>query len=385
MLLNLDETCIRFFHAPRVGMRVRCKSKGPKGVSHARNTTRGQMRKALTHVAVICNDTALQPSIPQVLLLAKKSASLKQLAGWQAMRGCSAEIWRCDSAWVNKPVFARIMARLGEWHRAMAPTRQPILLMDAHSVHCSREVAVAAKNAGIWLCIIPASTTSLLQPLDTDVFARYKLRLRTQLHRMMLADDNKDMGVQSILKALQESMKGVLQKNAWSSIFHKNGFGYQLYVRPSLLTALGWASQPYVSSELPSHQQFTRCFPGNREIPYRELLSSVVQGRHEVRTREVRTELHSVAEEEPVPWSARLRPRPRKSALVAPEGGEVGPVERETDVVLQPQGVPAVYDVVSGRKLSSVKPFPPSLKRRVSDMRLEACTETGHRSSAADS
>ena len=242
-------------------MRVRCKNKGPKGVSHARNATRGQLRKALTHVAVICNDTTLQPSIPQILLLAKKSASLKQLAGWQPMKGCSAELWRCDSAWVNKPVFARIITRLGAWQRTMAPNRQPILLMDAHSVHCSKEVAAAAKKAGIWLCIIPASTTSLLQPLDTDVFARYKLLLRAQLHRIMLKDNNKDMGVQSILRALQESMKGVLQKNAWSSVFHKNGFGAQMYVRPSLLEALGWTLQPNVGHELPSHEQFSCCFP----------------------------------------------------------------------------------------------------------------------------
>ena len=288
VLLNLDETCINFFYAPRVGMRVRCKNKGPKGVSHARNATRGQLRKAMTHVAVICNDTTLQPSIPQILLLAKKSASLKQLAGWQAMKGCSAEIWRCDSAWVNKPVFARIIARLGAWQRTQAPDRQPILLMDAHSVHCSREVAVAAKKAGIWLCIIPASTTSLLQPLDTDVFARYKLLLRTQLHRMMLTDNNKDMGVQSILRALQESMKGVLQKNAWSTVFHKNGFGEQMYVRPSLLEALGWTSQPHVSNELPSHEQFTRCFPKNKEIPYWEILSSVVKSRDGVENTQCR-------------------------------------------------------------------------------------------------
>ena len=190
VVLNLDETCIKFFYAPRVGMRLRRHKRSPKGVSHTRHASRGQLRKAMTHVAIICNDTTLQPSIPQILLLAKKSASLKQLAGWQAIKGCSAEVWRCDSAWVNKAVFARILARLGAWHRSVAPDRQAILLMDAHSVHCSKEAARAAKKAGLWLCIIPASTTSLLQPLDTDVFARYKVLLRTQLHRMMLTDNN---------------------------------------------------------------------------------------------------------------------------------------------------------------------------------------------------
>ena len=99
----------------------------------------------------------------------------------------------------------------------------------------------------------------------------------------------------------------------------------------------------------------------------------------------MQTELHRVAEEEAIPWSARLRPRLKKSAPAAPAGDEVGPIERETDIVLQPQAVPAVFDVVSGKKLSSVKPFPPSLKRRVSYLMSESCADTGHPSSAAGS
>ena len=31
VLLNLDETCIKFFYTPRVGMRVRCKKRRPEG------------------------------------------------------------------------------------------------------------------------------------------------------------------------------------------------------------------------------------------------------------------------------------------------------------------------------------------------------------------
>ena len=185
-MLNLDETCIKFFYTPRLGIRFRCRKRGPKGQSHVRHASRAQTRKALTHVAVICGDPTLQPTIPQILLVAKRAATLQQLHHLQPMPGCSAEVWRCDSAWINKPVFDRIIARLGEWCRRVAPHRQPILLMDAHGVHCSRYIAASARKAGIWLCIIPASTTSFLQPLDTDVFARYKLFLQTRMHQLML-------------------------------------------------------------------------------------------------------------------------------------------------------------------------------------------------------
>ena len=45
LLLNLDETCIRFFYTPRVGMRLRGRRRGPKGTSHVRHATRAQLQK----------------------------------------------------------------------------------------------------------------------------------------------------------------------------------------------------------------------------------------------------------------------------------------------------------------------------------------------------
>ena len=361
LLLNLDETCIRFFYTPRVGMRLRGRRRGPKGTSHVRHSTRAQLRKALTHVAVICDDPALQPTIPQILLLSKKATTLKQLQGWQPLRGCNVEVWRCDSAWVNKPVFARIIARLGEWHRRCAPHKQLILMMDAHSVHCSETVIAAARKEGIWVCIIPASTTSLLQPLDTDVFARFKMFLRAKLHQMMLTDGNKDMDVKQLLLALQESMKGVMQRHEWAPVFLKNGFGSKMQVRNSLLQALGWTAQPQIEEGLPSHSQFMHCFPSGRPIPYRDLLTPLVPRSQRPPAPPEAPSADILAPSEALPWSERLRPRLKRPAAA--------PVQDITDPTMDcspealphlgPLPTPAVFDVTTGQRLHSVLPSPP--------------------------
>ena len=118
--------------------------------------------------------------------------------------------------------------------------------------------------------------TALLQPLDTHVFARFKLFLRTRLHQFMLSGRNRDLLVEEVLDALMHAMKGVLQRNAWASAFANNGFGPGFQVRPHLLESLEWTSHPVIASDLPSLTQFQSCFPANRYIPFMGLLSGLV-------------------------------------------------------------------------------------------------------------
>ena len=55
--------------------------------------------------------------------------------------------------------------------------------------------------------------TPVLQPLDTHVFARFKLFLRTRLHQVMLSDTNGDLTAEEVLDALMHAVEGVLQRN----------------------------------------------------------------------------------------------------------------------------------------------------------------------------
>ena len=93
------------------------------------------MRRAFSHVAIICDDATLQPHLPQVLLVNERTVTMEQYRRWAPLSGCNAKLWRGKSAWINDEIFARIIRELGKVLRARAGGRQAILLLDAHVCH----------------------------------------------------------------------------------------------------------------------------------------------------------------------------------------------------------------------------------------------------------
>ena len=258
LILNLDETSIRFWYQPRLGLRARARHR-LRGPGPARQASRGLLRKAFTHVAVICDDSAVQPLLPQVVLVNERTCTVKTLQGWKPLPACRAEVHREKSAWINNVKCAEVVSCIGQALRTHAPERQAILLMDAHISHFSLETLAAAYHHDIWPCILPAATTSVLQPLDTHVFARFKLFMRTRLHQTMLTGENRDLDFEQVMDGLMHAMKGVLQRVAWSTVFAQNGFGSRFEVRQGVLGQLGWTSPPDIVDELPCLAQFQSC------------------------------------------------------------------------------------------------------------------------------
>ena len=78
--LNLDETSIKFWYEPRMGLR-RPAGEVPR-VGFARQASRSQLRRASSHIAIICDDTGLQPHLPQVLLVNERTVTPKQHRRW---------------------------------------------------------------------------------------------------------------------------------------------------------------------------------------------------------------------------------------------------------------------------------------------------------------
>ena len=364
LLLNLDETSVRFWYEPRLGLRERFKKKtGQRGP--ARQASRGQLRKAITHVAIICDDTAVQAQLPQVILVNERTCTVRTLRSWSPLPGCKAEVWRNKSAWINNKVFADIVNHIGKVLKAHAPDRQAILLMDAHSCHYSEEALTAARSQGIWPCIIPASTTGVLQPLDTHVFARFKMFLRTRLHQLMLNGGNRDLAIEEVLDALMHAMKGVLQKNKWAPVFESSGFGPRFKIRPTLLETLEWSSPPVIAADLPSLAQFQSCFPAGRHIPFMRLLSGLVPRAKQLPRRDRAAARSAVDDDdEGQPWRKRLRPREGGRAIIAKA--------KARPAVLSPSPAPAVAPMippdspmvsVGGHVLHTLKPLPGSIRR----------------------
>ena len=182
--------------------------------------------------------------------------------------------------------------------------------MDAHVCHFADGTLAAAYSQGIWPCIIPASMTAVLQPLDVYVFSRFKAFFRVKLHQHMMQGPNEDISTSAVLDALMHTMKAVLQRHSWSAVFDDCGFGSVFSPRAHLLDTLEWNQKPDIASDLPTLQEFQACFPRGKHINFQLLLAGLVRPVRRGARQHVVPEETSLAPEAPVQsWKDRLRPR----------------------------------------------------------------------------
>ena len=93
----------------------------------------------MTHVAIVCNDTSLQPALPQILLVAEKILSKVSAEYVEPMLPSNIHLWRRKSGWVNIPAFLEIIEVLANVLDKHASGRPRILLMDALKMRLSDE------------------------------------------------------------------------------------------------------------------------------------------------------------------------------------------------------------------------------------------------------
>ena len=218
--LNLDETSISLFQGPGKGnvfvpSHKKCKH----------NVSLQQRRACLTRVAIICDDSSIQTKLPQYVVGNThifKARSFEELC---ARAPANVFLVRQKSSWNNSGLCCNIIKQLGIALAPYADKYQPVLLMDACRVHFTRDVLLTCRRAGIWVVCIPPGTTSLLQPLDTHAFARYKACMRSEYQRIHCATDIDIMGVQEVLGCLYVAIRKVLQGVLWRTAFVHNGFG----------------------------------------------------------------------------------------------------------------------------------------------------------------
>ena len=90
--LNLDETSVRFWYEPRKGLR-RPRGQIPRA-GFARKASRAQLRKALSHITILCDDLSLQPHVPEVLLVNDRTVSAEFYRRWTSLPTTNAKLER---------------------------------------------------------------------------------------------------------------------------------------------------------------------------------------------------------------------------------------------------------------------------------------------------
>ena len=271
--INLDETCCRLCSEATKGAvavgRNRSRKEALVGEHKASLSAR---RMAVTLVASVCDDTEIQALLPQVILGNERVLSKGEAHRINAEPDARVYCVRQKSGWVNKVTLSKIIHLIGVALKLWQETRYFVLCVDACPCHCSVEVVRACNKAGLHVCYVAASMTSILQPCDTHVFARLKRFLRAGMETLRLQSATGGAQTYDVLKLINEAVRCVLNKNDWKGAFAQTGLrDAQRGVSKSTLRKLQWAEVPEIGSALPSWAQLQQVYPSNFSIPFRHI------------------------------------------------------------------------------------------------------------------
>ena len=130
--VNLDETAIALHQGGTEGSVFVSKRKLQELVE---NVSTGKKRCYMTHIALICDRTDLQPRLPQVLVANEHTFRARDMAALRAACPPNVHLIRQKSAWSNQELCARVVRLLKEVVTAHAGDVQIVLLLDVCRVH----------------------------------------------------------------------------------------------------------------------------------------------------------------------------------------------------------------------------------------------------------
>ena len=268
--INMDETSICLYQGAGKGA-VFTNRKRP-GRERTQKVASNKRRCCLTYVSFVCDRPDLQPLLPQVIVGNERTFPLKFFVRLKAACPPNVRLVRQKSAWNNGVLCAEIVRWLGEALRPHLSRYQPILLMDAVRLHTSQQVFSACNRVQIWLLLVPALMTRLMQPLDTDGFQPFKINLRGNYQEARALADGADLSIEQFMPCLYRAIRRVIQGRQWARAFDKAGFGQRQRQLSSLLTHELQLEEPACVGEVrPSLEQLRHCFPRRSIIPVSSL------------------------------------------------------------------------------------------------------------------
>ena len=271
MRINLDETALCLFQNDKKGnVFVR------KGHNAMQKASLAARRAYITHVALVCDDAQVQKVLPQIVICNERTLPKKMHAALQEKLGENFILLRCPSAWINTDLMVEIIRLLSTTLEPFIGELQPLLMLDAYRAHIGVRVFYAGARHNIWVLIVPAGMTWLLQVLDTHVFRAYKACLRNAYQFHCIRQGVETHSLDLLLDAVREATTSVINAEEWSDAFTKNGFGrLQAEVRPRVLTALGLKVPSTMPLARPTEAQLRLCFPRKAKLFYKAIWQGV--------------------------------------------------------------------------------------------------------------
>lgn len=263
VILNLDETCVAFFHGDRKGNVIARSKKFWPGKTPVQRASRHEQRACVTHVAIIANNQEVQQYLPQEILGNQHVLLVRDVRELQATIPPNIQIIRGKSGWTNIEYMRQLMKRIGNAVKRAGEQYWPILLMDCARQHLHHSVFTAAKRNNIRIVLIPAKLTWLLQPCDTHLFLSYKQTLRRLYQDAKAKVNSGKITILQWLRMLVTVITSVLESKSWEKSFLEDGFGNQ---------------QMSTSTFILKHMEMTAMLPASNEQPTSDVLHTVLPG-----------------------------------------------------------------------------------------------------------
>jgi hypothetical protein len=272
--LNLDETSVGMVFETGQGTVITASTPGGLKEALGVKPSLSERRAAVTFIAMICDQSHVQPRLPQVIVGNKRHFTRKLLTEIAFEKPASVHLLSEVSAWNSSTIMTKVVGLLADALAPFMAEYRPVLLLDCATCHLTPEVLAIARKRDILLVFVPAGATPYLQPLDTTAFKSYKSFLRREFGRLMLESSDGTVPRVAWLRLLIRAATSHLCSKKWAPAFKSAGADaaageLSSELRRRLPNGLGEA----LPSGPPTTEQLQQLFPRGRPPPSEELLS----------------------------------------------------------------------------------------------------------------
>ena len=221
--INLDETNIQLWQSRHRGNVAFRKWRSVRRVrsKFASKVTLKAQRSSITHVGMVCDRVDMQGRLPQFLLANNQVLLARDVPRVNAILPRSVYLIRSLSSWSNEEKMKVILKKLVEVLAAFRDVYQPILFFDTAPCHLHASLFDYLGRERIFVGLVPASMTWLLQVLDCAVFAIFKLflKLKLKFHAKRAETPNGILSCVQVMELICLTIQTVLQGNQWDDAF----------------------------------------------------------------------------------------------------------------------------------------------------------------------
>ena len=264
--INFDETSVPLVFKGAVGnVMVRTGPDRRERLPRERHGLRSH-RAFFTLVAFICSEPAVQPLLPQVIVVAGRDCSWDTFGMLFNELPDNVFLKRLPKGWNNKDLMAVIAEILGRVLQPFMDRFQPVVCFDTAPCHMHPDVWQVVANHGLYWHIIPAKLTGLLQPCDTHAFLAFKRFLKQGEQDMRLNQDAAQ-GFIGMCRLVIKGVREILQGTNWLRAFKDDGLcGWDSTVSRYILRELHLDTVPQIMPLLPTAQEIQDICPAGRAV-----------------------------------------------------------------------------------------------------------------------